>query len=438
MKKIFISGMLLFCFCLSRSQNSADRVDKKGIYFYRDLSWQKIREKAKLEHKYIFVDCFATWCGPCKQMDKNVYTADIVGDFYNKTFISYKIQCDTSRNDDEMTKAAYVAAHQVVTEYKIAAYPTFLFFTPDGKLVHIGLGYQEATDFITLGREATDPSKQYFTLLKNYQKGNRDYASMPYLAKIATRLDDSQISRLVERDYIENYLNKLPDAEIGEKDNLELLRDFVQLLHSNDRSFKWILEHTQLADSITQKTEFSIGIMISVMYREEIKPMVETAEKNNAMPDWDKMETKLTAKIGIAATKKAIWKGKLDWYKFKNDWEDYYAIVIEIIETGRFKDNPGSSANALTLNQAAFEIFLHSSDKNKLEKALSWMDLVVNNITDSSAFAGDMYDTKAELLYKLARKEEALVLEARAVEVSPNNKEIRGLYKRMLEGQPTW
>jgi thiol:disulfide interchange protein len=44
----------------------------KGIRFEHGLSWAQVKEKAKAENKYIFMDCYATWCGPCKAMDKNV------------------------------------------------------------------------------------------------------------------------------------------------------------------------------------------------------------------------------------------------------------------------------------------------------------------------------------------------------------------------------
>lgn len=37
-----------------------------GIHFEHTLTWQQVQEKAKAENKYIFIDCFTTWCGPCK------------------------------------------------------------------------------------------------------------------------------------------------------------------------------------------------------------------------------------------------------------------------------------------------------------------------------------------------------------------------------------
>src|SRR4051812_34660552 len=65
-----------------------------GITWVDNLNWQQVLKKAKKEKKYIFVDCFTTWCGPCKKMDKVVYTNDSLGDFLNAKFISVKLQMD--------------------------------------------------------------------------------------------------------------------------------------------------------------------------------------------------------------------------------------------------------------------------------------------------------------------------------------------------------
>ena len=40
--------------------------ENSGIQWAKGLAWQQIRQKAKKENKYIFVDCYATWCGPCR------------------------------------------------------------------------------------------------------------------------------------------------------------------------------------------------------------------------------------------------------------------------------------------------------------------------------------------------------------------------------------
>ncbi len=61
------------------------QVKSQGITFEENLSWQQAKEKAKKENKYIFVDCYATRCGPCKQMEKEVYPSDKAGNFLTIT-----------------------------------------------------------------------------------------------------------------------------------------------------------------------------------------------------------------------------------------------------------------------------------------------------------------------------------------------------------------
>ena len=76
-----------------------------GIQFQTGLSWQEILTKAKVEHKPIFVDGYATWCEPCKEMDRNVYTSDKVAAFFNAHFISIKVQMDKTPRDSDEVKA---------------------------------------------------------------------------------------------------------------------------------------------------------------------------------------------------------------------------------------------------------------------------------------------------------------------------------------------
>jgi thiol:disulfide interchange protein len=44
-----------------------------GIQFFGG-SWDEAIETAKKEHKLIFMDAYAEWCGPCKRMAKEVFT----------------------------------------------------------------------------------------------------------------------------------------------------------------------------------------------------------------------------------------------------------------------------------------------------------------------------------------------------------------------------
>lgn len=56
----------------------------QGINFQKG-SWAEIKAKAKAENKFIFVDAYTTWCGPCKWLSKKVFPQKKVGDLFNKT-----------------------------------------------------------------------------------------------------------------------------------------------------------------------------------------------------------------------------------------------------------------------------------------------------------------------------------------------------------------
>jgi thioredoxin-related protein len=127
----------------------------QGINFEsHDAKWADILAKAKTENKVIFVDAYTTWCGPCKKMAADVFPQKEVGDYFNKNFINAKIDMEKGEGP------------QLSKQYKVRAYPTYLFVDGNGELVHKSLGMMPAPDFIKVAESAADPNKQFFTLKK--------------------------------------------------------------------------------------------------------------------------------------------------------------------------------------------------------------------------------------------------------------------------------
>ena len=118
MNKIIV--ILLFFPLFSFAQSA------EGIRFEKSLNWPGVLQKARQEHKGIFVDCYATWCGPCKMMDNAVYPNDTVGKYMNDKFISVRLQMDKTDHDDSTVRQWYYTAASFENTYSITAYPTFL------------------------------------------------------------------------------------------------------------------------------------------------------------------------------------------------------------------------------------------------------------------------------------------------------------------------
>ena len=70
-----------------------------GIVFYNGTLADATSE-AKKDNKMIFVDCYAEWCYPCKWMADNVFTDTVVASFYNKNFVSIKLDGEKGEGID--------------------------------------------------------------------------------------------------------------------------------------------------------------------------------------------------------------------------------------------------------------------------------------------------------------------------------------------------
>jgi thioredoxin 1 len=141
--KTILSVVLVLCITagLAEAKGTPPKKAKAaaGIQF-TEGSWSQILEKAKKEKKLIFFDAYASWCGPCKQLQKYVFTRQDVGDFFNQNFINVK-------KDMEVGEGPMLAS-----KYPLDAYPTLFFIDSNGKVVNRFIGGLAPEDLIKLGK----------------------------------------------------------------------------------------------------------------------------------------------------------------------------------------------------------------------------------------------------------------------------------------------
>src|ERR1043166_391494 len=87
-------------------------------------TFEEVLARAKKENKMIYIDCYTSWCGPCKWMAKNIFTNDSVADFYNSNFVNAKIDMEKGEGVD------------IAAKYDVRAYPTMLYLNADGVQLH--------------------------------------------------------------------------------------------------------------------------------------------------------------------------------------------------------------------------------------------------------------------------------------------------------------
>jgi thioredoxin-related protein len=405
-----------------------------GINFEKNSSWEEILQRAQKENKYIFVDCYASWCGPCKWMDKNVYSSDTVGRAINAQFLSVQIQMDTTQHDNDETKNLYATAHMLGEQYHVRAYPSYLFFSPDGRSVHKAMGARDVEDFMSLMKMAQDPQHQYYTLLDRYGQGRMEYAELPALVQTAEEIGEDSLVRVLAKDYLFNYLVKMHRGGKWSIEDLAFMRKYVRFIHYGDPLFRRYFSERRVIDSILGGPGKSDGLINAVVYQDEVLPKVNDGIGHVKEPNWRRIGKRITTRYGSNYAASNLLKGHVEYYKARKEWAEYSKYFIKQIEASDVQNWPAGVMVSHALNNDAYEVFLYSLDKEDLEKALAWADRALSmNGNDPITL-----DTKANLLYKLGRKSEGLALEEQSYKRAPNDKGIEANYTKMKSGLPTW
>lgn len=341
----------------------------QGIEFVQEQPFAQILEKAKAEGKLIFMDCFTTWCGPCKRLSAQTFPDPSVGSMFNERFINVKMDMEKGEGPE------------LSARFGVRAYPTLLWIDGDGNVKHRAMGYMEPEGLIAQARTATDQSAEKLTAMKEqYKEGKRD---VPFLIEYVDLLQQSGsltdsffkevISKLSPDDYKNDYCVKT----IFNATN-HLLSPGVPLL-LNNKSF---LNKKLGEDAVKRKfnTIADKAINDAVIKK-------DAALFNGAI--------KFLKEAGSADADKKIANAQMDYHLRLKNMKEYDKFASAFIK--KF-----GSKNDKALNDIAWNYYIHIDDAKALEKAKKWAYSAVNmkNTVENNT-------TYAYLNYKLKQYKEA-------------------------------
>jgi thioredoxin 1 len=136
MKKFLVLFISILFLSFSSKEN---KPFKKGINFFKG-TYTEALAKAKEENKPVFLDVYASWCGPCKKLKKTTFKDEEVGEYFNKNFICIAIDGETEEGN------------VILDKYNVRSYPTLIIADYEGNMRTKTTGFVKPHILINFGK----------------------------------------------------------------------------------------------------------------------------------------------------------------------------------------------------------------------------------------------------------------------------------------------
>lgn len=261
MKTVYFTFIFLFCVSLANSQIE-----------FKDGTWDELLQFAQAENKPIFVDAYAVWCGPCKRMASEVFTQSGVGDFFNGNFVNAKIDMEKGEGPGIRSK------------YGVTAYPTLLFLSPEGTLLHKAVGYQDADRLINnanIALRKTNEAKEYS---QKYEAGERDPDFVLEYMKQLNKAEKE--TEKIALEYLQEQKNINPDmkAQIAFEALKNMDSQLLQYVLAGKDIIRSNYDHDVIDKKLVDASESTINTAIQFNAPSVFNQMMESLKQMDMSP----------------------------------------------------------------------------------------------------------------------------------------------------------
>lgn len=161
------------------------------------------RKKASDQMLMLFVDVYATWCGPCKMMDRDVYGDPSVATYMNTHYVNVKLDGESDYG------------RIYVREQQLEGYPSMFVFSDDGERVSKIVGYTPADALVSTLTSLEEGYNQVKKYRSAYQNGTLEPGDFASYIQVVREMGNREEAERLASEYVEQVMGpKLSDEDI--------------------------------------------------------------------------------------------------------------------------------------------------------------------------------------------------------------------------------
>ena len=163
------------------------------------------QKKASDQMLMLYVDVYATWCGPCKLMDSEVYSDPYVAAYMNTHYVNVRMDGETDYG------------RIFVSEQQLEGYPTMFIFSDDGERISKIVGYRPATDLVSSLKSVNEGYGKMKILRARYNNGTIGEEEFADYITVVREMGNQEKAEELTSEYVEKTMDqkgRLSDSDI--------------------------------------------------------------------------------------------------------------------------------------------------------------------------------------------------------------------------------